>query len=262
MRKVMTWLAPVLIVVLAVVLIMVAQQDDNAGAQNPGAASTPSSDSSDTAGTEGAADPQEPEAPSEEDIAEYAVQAEARRVADMARRDENDPLAVGDIDAPVVVVVYSDYQCKFCALWTERTQPELIEDYVDAGELRIEWRDVNIYGEPSRQGAKAVYAAALQDKFRTFHNVLFAGGEIRSESELSAEAMVKLAQDLALDAEQFEIDMRSEETAKAVQENEDEGIELGAFSTPSFMINGIPMAGAQPTALFTAIIDNELEDQN
>lgn len=256
MRKVMTWLAPVLIVALAVVLILVAQKDDDAGAQNPGAASTPSSAPVEES------DPQDPQEPSEEEVADYAAQAETHRVADMARRDENDPLAVGDIDAPVVVVVYSDYQCKFCALWTERTQPELIEDYVETGKLRIEWRDVNIYGDPSRQGSKAVYAAALQDKFRTFHNELFAGGEIRSESELSAEAMIELAHELALDAEQFEIDMRSEETATAVQANEDEGIELGAFSTPSFMINGIPMAGAQPTELFTAIIDNELEEQN
>lgn len=234
LRKVMIWLAPVLIVVLAVVLIVVAQRGDDGAA--------PADEPTDPAG--------------------YAARYAEHRAQDMARRDADDPLAIGPVDAPVVMVVYSDYQCGYCALWVDQTQQTIVDDYVESGQVRIEWRDVNIFGPPSKQAAKAAYAAALQGKFRTFHDALFAGGKPRSETQLSAEALVELAQDLALDAEQFEIDMRSEETAAAVQLNEEEGTGIGAFSTPSFMINGIPIAGAQPAEIFHAIIDNELADAN
>ena len=252
MRKVMIWLAPVLIVVLAVVLIFVAQKDDNAGAQNPKASTPAPAGSTDSAEEDGLDD----------ELADYADQAQEHRVDDIARRDENDPMAIGDVDAPVSFVVYSDFQCSFCAMWSDRSQDELIEKYVDSGDVRIEWRDIDMFGPNSEQGAKAAYAAAQQGKYRTFHDALFAGGNIRSEGDMTPEALVELAQELALDAEQFEIDMRSDETAAAVQANVEDGRDLGVIATPSFLINGIPVSGAQPTELFTTLIDNELAQKN
>lgn len=67
-------------------------------------------------------------------------------IADIERRDPNDPLAVGPVDAPVVMVVFSDYQCPYCAKWSNDTLT-VLENYVDAGDLRVEWRDVNIFGK-------------------------------------------------------------------------------------------------------------------
>lgn len=252
LRKVMTWLAPVLIIALAVVLILVAQQEDNAGAKSPGASSQPSARPTGPASEQDLND----------QLAKYAAEATERRVDDIARRDPDDAMAIGDVDAPVSFVVYSDFRCKFCAMWADRTQSELIEKYVESGDMRVEWRDIDMFGEGSKNGALGAYAASLQGKYRTFHDALFAGGEIRSEADLTPEALVELAQELALDAEQFEIDLRSEETAAAVQANVEDSRNLGVLSTPSFLINGIPIAGAQPMALFTDIIDNELEQAN
>src|SRR5690606_12726645 len=68
----------------------------------------------------------------------------------LARRDADDPTALGDPDAPVVLIAYSDYQCPFCAAWVADTQPELVERYVDSGDLRIVWREFPYKGEASR----------------------------------------------------------------------------------------------------------------
>jgi hypothetical protein len=104
--------------------------------------------------------------------------------------DESDPMSDGPVDAPVKLVVFSDYQCPYCAAWSKDTLPTML-DYVDSGDLRIEWREVNVFGSASEQAAKAAYAAALQNKHWKFHDALFADGKPRSPDELTSEALTE-----------------------------------------------------------------------
>lgn len=173
-------------------------------------------------------------------------------------RDESDPLAVGDVDAPVAMVMFSDYQCPFCASWTDETLPTMME-YVDAGDLRIEWRDLNMYGDPSERAAKASYAAGLQDSLLDYQGELFEDGEKRPEDQLTEAALIDIAEGLELDVEQFTKDMNSDEVNEQVQANQQLGTGLGITSTPSFLIGGEPLVGAQPTEVFTEAVDNSLE---
>ena len=85
------------------------------------------------------------------------------------------------------------------------------------------------------------------------------GGEIRSEQELSEESLFELAAELGLDTEQFTDDLNSPEVAETVAANAQQGIDLGAFSTPSFILGGSPMVGAQPTEVFTTAVDEALD---
>lgn len=173
-------------------------------------------------------------------------------------RDAADPLAEGPVDAPVAMVVFTDYQCPYCARWTHETLPELRE-YVDRGELRIEWRDVNVYGEDSVRAARASLAAAMQGRHSDYQQALFEDGEIRSTAQLDEQALIDLAEELGLDIGQFTEDLRSEEVARTIADHAAQGVELGAVTTPSFVIGGAPSVGAQPTAHFVAQIDEALE---
>ena len=174
------------------------------------------------------------------------------------RRDAEDLLAEGPVQAPVVMVVFTDYQCPYCARWSHETLPEL-RDHVERGELRIEWRDVNVYGEDSERAARASLAAAMQGEHSAYQQALFAGGEIRGPGGLTEQALIDLADELGLDVQQFTEDLRSEQVARTISENAAEGLELGAVTTPSFVIGGIPSVGAQPTKHFLAQIDEALE---
>lgn len=165
------------------------------------------------------------------------------------RRDPEELLALGPVDAPVVLVVFSDYQCPFCAQWSKETLPEMIE-HAEAGDLRIEHRDVNVYGEASERASRAAYAAAQQDEFLAYHDALYPDGEIRPKSELTEESLTEIAVGLGLDAEQFTADMNSSETAEQVAANQQLGLDLGAYSTPAFLLGGQPIVGAQPTQVF------------
>lgn len=164
-------------------------------------------------------------------------------------RNEADLMAAGPVDAPVGLVIFSDYQCPYCAQWNEETLP-LMMAHAESGDLRIEWRDVNVFGADSARASRASYAAALQGKFWEYHNALFPDGHTLNETGLSNEALISLATELGLDAEQFTADLNSESTYEQINTNQQLGLSLGAYSTPAFILGGQPIMGAQPSGVF------------
>lgn len=173
------------------------------------------------------------------------------------RRDPDDPLAVGRVDAPVVLVAFGDYQCGHCASWSTNTMTEL-QHLVDEGTLRIEWRDLNIFGEDSARAARAAWAAGRQGAFLEYHHALFPEGNPRRPDQLTDRALVRLADDLGLDAERFAEDFSSPEAQDAIAANQQLGYSLGASSTPAFMLDRKPLLGDQPAEVFEREIDRIL----
>ncbi len=188
------------------------------------------------------------------------VSEEMREMGEgLARRDAEDPMAMGAVDAPVVLIAYSDYQCPFCGTWVHETQPELVEHYVDDGSLRIEWRDFPYLGEASTTLAVGGQAAAEQQAFWDYHEAVYAAqDELKNAGSDVAETMADLAADAGLDRDRFTADLRDEELAAAVEEDFAQGRELGVTGTPAFLVNGEPIIGAQPLERFTSSIDDAL----
>ncbi|MFH8992956.1 DsbA family protein [Streptomyces sp. NPDC017940] len=172
----------------------------------------------------------------------------------LARRDADDPLAQGRADAPVVMIEYADFKCGFCGKFARDTEPDLVKKYVADGTLRIEWRNFPIFGEDSERAARGAWAAGRQGRFWQFHEAAYAdgakdkgfgGGRLK---ELARAAGVK-------DVERFAEDADSGAARDAVKKDQDEGFKLGAASTPSFLVNGQPIAGAQSDAVFERAIE-------
>ncbi|PWK72433.1 protein-disulfide isomerase [Streptomyces sp. CG 926] len=171
----------------------------------------------------------------------------------LARRESGDKLAVGRADAPVVLIEYSDFKCGYCGKFARDTEPELVKKYVADGTLRIEWRNFPIFGAESEAAAKAAWAAGQQDRFDAFHAAAYAGGS--KEKGFAESRLVELAREAAVpDLERFKADMAGEQAAAALQKDQEEGYRIGVTSTPSFLLNGRPIAGAQPLDTFTAAI--------
>lgn len=172
----------------------------------------------------------------------------------LARRDAEDPLAQGRADAPVVMVEYADFKCGFCGKFARDTEPGLVKKYVDEGILRIEWRNFPIFGEDSERAARGAWAAGRQGRFWQFHEAAYAEGSKEKGfgegrlKELAREAGVK-------DVDRFVKDLDSDAAAAAVKKDQEEAYGLGAASTPSFLINGRPISGAQPDQVFDQAIE-------
>lgn len=178
----------------------------------------------------------------------------------LARRDADDALAVGEPDAPVVLIEYSDFQCPYCGRFARETKPELVRTYVDEGVLRIEWRNFPIFGAESDQAARAAWAAGQQGRFWEFHDVAFAEPRERNSGDFAEDALVAMAEEAGVaDLARFRGDMDSDAASTAVARDSEEGFALGVTSTPAFLINGEPMLGAQPTRDFADAVERAAE---
>ncbi|MCX5196453.1 thioredoxin domain-containing protein [Streptomyces sp. NBC_00249] len=171
----------------------------------------------------------------------------------LARRDAGDKLATGRPDAPVVLIEYSDFKCGYCAKFARDTEPELVKKYVADGTLRIEWRNFPIFGAESEAAAKAAWAAGQQDRFAAFHEAAYAEGA--KEKGFGEARLTELAREAGVpDLERFKADMAGEAATAALRRDQEEGYRIGVQSTPSFLVGGRPLAGAQPLEAFTAAV--------
>lgn len=173
----------------------------------------------------------------------------------LVRREADDPMAMGEVDAPVVMLSYSEFQCPFCGKFARDTEPILIEQYVEDGTLRIEWRDFPYLGPESTTAAQGGRAAAAQDSFWAFHDEMYADQLPPNSGDLDEDYLAGIAEKLGLDVQQFRADMTSKATEQAIAKDFSEGQAIGVTGTPAFVINGVPVIGAQPTEVFEKTIE-------
>jgi protein-disulfide isomerase len=164
----------------------------------------------------------------------------------------DDP-ALGNGNAAVTLVEFSDFQCPFCA----RVMPTLKrvrETYGDR--VRIVWKDFPLTSihPQAFKAAEAGQCAREQGKFWEYHDRLFA-----NQQALEPEFLKKYAADAGLDAAKFNTCLDTAQYGDRVQEQMGIGTGLGVGSTPTVFINGRLVSGAQPYDVFTTIIDEELE---
>ncbi|MFH8471997.1 DsbA family protein [Streptomyces sp. NPDC018000] len=180
-------------------------------------------------------------------------------LAKLARRDPGDKLAQGRVDAPVVLIEYADFKCSYCGKFARDTEPALVKKYVDDGTLRIEWRNFPIFGAESEAAARAAWAAGQQGRFWEFHRAAYAEGAM--EKGFGKDRLKELAQQAGVpDLDRFVRDADSAAASAAVRKDQEQGYEIGATSTPSFLINGRPIAGAQPVETFSQAIEAAAEE--
>jgi protein-disulfide isomerase len=138
-------------------------------------------------------------------------------------------------------------------------EPELKNEYIDNGLLRLEWRDFPYLGEESRRAAVAARAAQEQDKFWEYHDVLYNNQGAENSDAFSDENLVGFAREAGLDARRFEEDFESDRYEPVVDRVFRDGQDAGIQGTPSFDINGRVLVGAQPLEVFEQATEEELE---
>ncbi len=182
-------------------------------------------------------------------------------LGDQARREEGDIFALGDPEAPISMVVYSDYRCPFCARYSNVSEPVIIERFVESGQVRMEWRDFPVFGDASMLGARAGRAAAEQGLFWEFNEAVFAAAPSNAHHDLTPEKLLGFAEQVGVpDLERFEEEMLSEDFDEEIASDMLQGRMLGISGTPSFVIGGYALVGAQPTEVFIDVIEQTLAE--
>lgn len=175
------------------------------------------------------------------------------------RRQADDPYAVGEVDAPVVLIEYADYRCSYCGRWNLETRPELMSLVAD-GTLRMEWRDFPVFKDASVDLAVAARAAAQQGRFWEYNEALFRHQFVDGSTDFTPAALVALAEQVGVpDTGRFTADLSSRALADEVNAEYQHSLDLlGQASTPQFLVNDSYVAGAQPLEHFLQLIRAEL----
>jgi len=169
---------------------------------------------------------------------------------DMKALADNDPV-LGDPNAPVTIIEFSDFQCPFCARFYSQTEIQLIDEYVKTGKARIIYRDFPLSFHPEAEpAALAAECANEQGKFWEFHDKVF-----QNQASMSIASYKQWAADLGLNTQQFNSCLDSKKYLAEVQKDFNDGAAAGVSGTPTFFINGQKIVGAQPYAAFKSLID-------
>ena len=161
-------------------------------------------------------------------------------------RDPDDPRAKGKADAPVVMVIYSDFGCPYCTLFAQEVEPTL-SDLIDDGTLRIEWRDLAQITPTSPLAAQAGIAAGNQGKFWEFHDAVYADADPQSHPEYTEDSLVDFAKKAGVpDIERFRTDMNDSATVTAVEEATQHARDINIQGTPFLIVNEAVINGYRP----------------
>ena len=198
-----------------------------------------------------------PSTPAATSTAPSAAAAPLGPLGDLATRTPNDPMAQGSVTAPVTFIEFSDYRCPFCAQFARTTEPALVDKYVKTGVLRIEWRDMPIFGDQSFAAARAGRAAAAQNRFWPFVNAVYQAAPPKGHPDLTPEALQRFAAQAGVpDLAKFRADAASTSYDVAINADLAVANRFGISTTPAFSVHGTPVLGAQPADVFYRLIDN------
>jgi protein-disulfide isomerase len=160
----------------------------------------------------------------------------------------------GPKNAPVKVVLFSDFQCPFCS----RVEPVLSElEKAYPGKVSVTWKNFPLsFHNNAKPAAEAAMAANEQGKFWQMHDTLF-----KNQQALSAADLEKYAKDIGLDMGKYKAAVDSHKYAAAIDADMKQGSALGVSGTPAAFVNGQLVSGAQPIDAFKRIVDAELANK-
>ncbi len=183
---------------------------------------------------------------------------------------DDDPV-LGNKNAPVTIIEFSDYQCPFCRkFWTE-TLSQIKKEYIDTGKVKLVYRDfplssIHPAAEPAAEAADCVREKGGDEAYFKMHDKIFQEGNkldggdpntgpVKGTAQFGAEDLKKWAKDIGYDIGSC---LDSGKYKSEVQKDSSDAQAAGGQGTPYFVVNGKPLSGAQPFEAFKQAIDAEL----
>ncbi|MBO1804501.1 thioredoxin domain-containing protein [Leucobacter ruminantium] len=177
------------------------------------------------------------------------------------RNDPEDPMALGDPDAPIVLSEWTDLRCPFCAVFNRDTLPAIVEEYVDTGKVRIEVNDVSYFGDESTDAAIAARAAGNQGMYFEYLHTVYEAAPEDGHPDMPRDKLIGFAKTAGIpDLDRFEQDLDEPELRKAVETNTAQAQQLGVSGVPFFVAGGQAISGAQPIETFREFLDGALAE--
>lgn len=151
---------------------------------------------------------------------------------------------IGEADAPILIEMFEDFGCPHCLDFTANIEPHLLENYVEPGHVRLQYRFFPLR-QLTANAAIAAWCASEQDAFWPYHTRLFlaqaqadSGAGPTLNEAFNPAALGALAGELGLDTAAFDACTTGDEVIEVITSDLRTATEADLPGTPSFLING------------------------
>lgn len=166
--------------------------------------------------------------------------------------------SVGSASAPVVLELYSDFQCPACRTFVTQQMALLVREFVVPGTLRIEARDIDILGRgtpnESLELAAGAVCAAPQDRYWQFHDYVFWNQGRENQGDHDAVFIASVADAVGVDRAAWDACLAKPEARAAITARTATAFGAGINSTPTLVINGQAFVGVPNYDQLAALI--------
>jgi protein-disulfide isomerase len=188
----------------------------------------------------------------------------AAAVAETPADADDDPV-LGDSDAQVTVIEFTDFQCPFCSRHFTQTFGQIKSEYIDTGKVKYVSRDYPLNFHPNAdEASEAANCANDQGEYWAMHDKIFEEQEAWANLPDAVPAFKQYAADLGLDASEFASCIDNNTHADEIAADLADGSASGISGTPGFWILGPDgqaqkISGAYPFETFKAAFDAYLQ---
>ena len=164
---------------------------------------------------------------------------------------------LGDSNAPITILEFSDFLCSFCGRHHTQTLPLIKENYIDKGLVKYVLMDFVSVGNPSiHEAAKCVRELGGDEKFFEMVDLIYSDQQsVYSNTEAT---LTGFATQLGISESEFATCWNSGKYRSEVDQSTAYGRSLGIQGTPGFIVNDELISGAQPYSIFQQAIESKL----
>ena len=175
--------------------------------------------------------------------------------------------SLGSANAPLTIVAFSDFECRYCQQFHQTVLPKLKQHYIEGGLIRLIHKDLPLpFHSQALPAAAAARCAGEQDDYWTMYDALF-----DAQNCLECKGVLTIAREQGMNIKQLQACMSRNETTALINANRSEAHLHGIRATPTFVIgptraddtlHGTIIEGALPWLQFKTMLDQQLNAIN
>lgn len=174
---------------------------------------------------------------------------------------EGEPV-MGDGSAPVTMVIYEDLECPFCQRFEQGAMPQIVSNYVETGQVKLVWKDLPLpmhpWAKPGAAAMECVYREGGDEPFWNVKDRIFENQNSFSESNVESKIKSYAAEE-GVSEKAIQSCIDNQNPMEEVKDDMKEASGLGISGTPTSIVNGKKLVGAQPFSRFETAIESALK---